>query len=241
MANDGGDTRTINLKGRTVVPGIVDNHNHIVLMGNRPGYHTPLENAYSIEDVQETYAERAEDIPDGAWITTIGGFHRNHLVPPSEAPRLPTLAELDEAVPDNPVYISEAFAGPSATNTLGKAFFESRGIPVGADGSIAAGFGASPTGQATFALRQTLLSFDERKRGTIDAIAYGLSLGVTTHIDEGAFQTAGDATDGPRTRTTTRCTSRSSPSTTTATSTPACGSTSSTWRPTRPRPGSSNG
>ena len=193
---DGGDTRTINLKGRTVVPGIIDNHNHIVLMGNRPGYHTPLENAYSIEDVQETYAERAEDIPDGAWITTIGGFHRNHLVPPSETPRLPTLAELDEAVPDNPVYISEAFAGPSVTNTLGKAFFESRGIPVGADGSIAAGFGASPTGQATFALRQTLLDFEQRKRGTIDAIAYGLSLGVTTHIDEGAFQTAGDATDG---------------------------------------------
>jgi predicted amidohydrolase YtcJ len=193
---DGGGTRTINLKGRTVVPGIIDNHNHIVLMGNRPGHHTPLENAYSIEDVQETYAARAEGIPEGAWITTIGGFHRNHLVPPSETPRLPTLAELDEAVPGNPVYISEAFAGPSTTNTLGKAFFESRGIPVGADGSIAAGFGASPTGQATFALRQTLLTFDERKRGTIDAIAYGLGLGVTTHIDEGAFQTAGDATDG---------------------------------------------
>jgi hypothetical protein len=192
----GGDARTINLKGRTVVPGIIDDHNHIVLMGNRPGYHTPLENAYSMEDVQETYAERAEDIPDGAWITTIGGFHRNHLVPPTEAPRLPTLAELDEAVPDNPAYISEAFAGPSATNSLGKAFFESRGIPVGADGSIAAGFGASPTGRATFALRQTLLDFDQRKRGTIDAIAYGLGLGVTTHIDEGAFQTAGDATDG---------------------------------------------
>ena len=51
-------------------------------------------------------------------------------MPPTETPRLPTLAELDEAVPDNPAYISEAFAGPSATNSLGKAFFESRGIPV---------------------------------------------------------------------------------------------------------------
>ena len=35
-----------------VVPGIIDNHNHIVLMGNRPGHHTPLENARSIADVQ---------------------------------------------------------------------------------------------------------------------------------------------------------------------------------------------
>ena len=40
--------RIIDLRGRTVVPGIIDNHNHIVLMGNRPGYHTPLENAASI-------------------------------------------------------------------------------------------------------------------------------------------------------------------------------------------------
>src|SRR4051794_27434141 len=31
-------TKTIDLKGRTVVPGLVDNHNHIVLLGLRPGY-----------------------------------------------------------------------------------------------------------------------------------------------------------------------------------------------------------
>jgi predicted amidohydrolase YtcJ len=167
-----------------------------VLMGNRPGYHTPLENASSITDVQETYAGRARQIPDGAWITTIGGFHRNHLVPPSETPRLPTLAELDEAVPDHPVYISESFAGPSTTNTLGRGFFVSQGIPVGEDGSIAAGFGGSPTGQATLALRQHLLTFAERKRGTRDAVAYGLGLGVTTHLDQGAFQATGTAADG---------------------------------------------
>ncbi|MBX6722810.1 MAG: amidohydrolase family protein [Dactylosporangium sp.] len=186
--------RVIDLRGRTVVPGIIDNHNHIVLMGNRPGHHTPLENAYSIADVQAIYRERAAKLPAGAWITTIGGFHRNHLVPPDQTPRLPTLAELDEAVPDHPVYISEGFSGPSTTNSLGKAFFESLGIPVGADGSIAAGSGA--TGRATLALRQTLLTFEERKRGAREAIAYGLSLGVTTHIDQGAFQATGTPADG---------------------------------------------
>jgi len=196
-ANPGPGSTVINLRGRTVVPGIIDNHNHIVLMGNRPGYHTPLENAYSIEDVQAIYAERAAGIPAGAWITTIGGFHRNHLVPPDQSPRLPTLAELDEAVPDNPVYISESFSGPSATNSLGKAFFEGLGIPVGADGSIAGGFGAgSPTGRATLALRQTLLDFEQRKRGAVDAMAYGLGLGVTTHLDQGAFQATGTPSDG---------------------------------------------
>ena len=79
--------RIIDLRGRTVVPGIIDNHNHIVLMGNRPGYHTPLENAFSIRDVQETLAARAKGIPRGGWITTIGGFHRNHFFPPGQMPR----------------------------------------------------------------------------------------------------------------------------------------------------------
>src|SRR5688572_6999225 len=192
----GRGARVIDLKGRTVVPGIIDNHNHIVLMGNRPGYHTPLENALSIRDVQETIAARAKGIPRGAWITTIGGFHRNHLVAPGEMPRLPTLAELDAAAPNNPVYLSESFFGPSATNTLGKKVFESQNppIPVGADGAIANG--APGTGRATLLLRQTTLNPAERRRGALDAMTYGLGLGVTTHLDQGAFQATGMPGDG---------------------------------------------
>src|SRR5881397_2803979 len=101
--HQGKGTQVINLQGRTVVPGIIDNHNHIVLMGNRPGYHTPLENASSIADVQETIAARAKAIPRGAWVTTIGGFHRNQFFPRGQNPRLPTRAELDMAAPDHPV------------------------------------------------------------------------------------------------------------------------------------------
>src|SRR4029077_14439042 len=89
----GADTKVIDLRGRTVVPGIIDNHNHFVLMGNRPGFHTPLENAYSIPDVQAIYAERAAGIPKDAWITTIGGFHSNHIYANPSDPtsgRLPT-------------------------------------------------------------------------------------------------------------------------------------------------------
>lgn len=188
--------RIIDLRGRTVIPGIIDNHNHIVLMGNRPGYHTPLENVSSIGDVQEIVAARAKSIPTGAWITTIGGFHRNQISAAFQTPRLPSLTELDAATPNNPVYISESFMGPSTTNSAGKAFFERQtpAIPVGDDGSIAVG--ASATGRATLILRQTLLTFEQRKRAALDAMAYGLGVGVTTHLDQGAFQVTNTPGDG---------------------------------------------
>ena len=44
------NVRTVNLQGKTMIPGIIDAHNHIVLVGNRPGWHTPLEHVFTIPD-----------------------------------------------------------------------------------------------------------------------------------------------------------------------------------------------
>src|SRR5262245_943184 len=40
LDHQGHHTRVIDLQGHTVVPGIIDNPNHIHLMGNRPSHHT---------------------------------------------------------------------------------------------------------------------------------------------------------------------------------------------------------
>jgi predicted amidohydrolase YtcJ len=183
-----GHAKLINLRGHTAIPGIIDNHNHLVLMGNRPGHHTPLESASSIADVARIYRDRARGVPAGEFITTIGGFHFNQF----REVRLPTLSELDSAVPSHPAYVSISFSGPSVTNSLGKAFFEQASVAVAADGSIAAG---TETGKATLALRRTL-TFEQRKRGVRDAMAYAASVGVTTHLDQGAFQATGTPSDG---------------------------------------------
>jgi predicted amidohydrolase YtcJ len=193
----GRETRVIDLRGRTVVPGIIDNHNHLVLMGNRPGYHTPLENANSIADVQQTYAARAKEIPVGAWITTIGGFHFNHIyaIPGNKASgRMPTLAELD--VVPNPVFMMISFTGQGATNTAGRDLLTREGVSVGNDGSIAGGFPSSECTKALHFLRQTLLNPAERRRSAVDAMNYAASLGVTTHLDQGAFQAVNSPLDG---------------------------------------------
>ncbi|KAI1130737.1 amidohydrolase family-domain-containing protein [Nemania abortiva] len=180
----------IDLEGHTATPGLIDCHNHIVLLGNRPGYHTPLENAYSIDDVLGTYQSRADEIPQGSFITTIGGFHPNQF---SER-RLPTLEELDQAVPGHPVFVSYSFAGPATTNSLGKAFFESLAEPplIGANGSISSG---ENNGKALLALRKQL-TFEDRKRGVHDAMEYAATVGVTTHLDQGGFPATGTPSDG---------------------------------------------
>ena len=196
LSGVGSNVRKIDLRGRTVVPGLVDTHNHIVLMGLRPGYHTPLENAYSIADVQATLAARRPVVPNGQWITTIGGFNPSQFT----ENRLPTLTELDAAVFDRPVYVQVGFAGPATTNTLGRAYFTSKGIPVGADGSIASGNGlvaTSPTQLALWELRQ-LQTFEDELRSTRDCMAYATMVGATTHLDQGAWPSlascgAGDA------------------------------------------------
>ncbi|HET9206628.1 MAG TPA: amidohydrolase family protein [Burkholderiaceae bacterium] len=174
-----GCRQVINLRGRTVTPGLVDNHNHIVLLGLRPGHHTPLESAASFADIAAIYRQRLARLPAGAFVTSIGGFNPVQFA----EKRLPTLAELDAISGSSPLYLQVAFIGPSTTNSAGKAFFASRGVPVGADGSIAAG---AATVAALNALR-AVQTFDDKKRGTRDAMAYAASLGVTTHFDMGGF------------------------------------------------------
>ncbi|MES2625200.1 MAG: amidohydrolase family protein [Pseudomonadota bacterium] len=188
-------TRTIDLKGRTVVPGLIDNHNHIVLLGLRPGHDTRLESAASIEDVLGLLQQRVAQIPAGEWITAIGGFDINQFVPPPGAPRFPTLAELDTVSPQHPLYIQQGFSGPGITNSLGKSFFTSKGIVVGDDGSIAGGPTPNPATQALFELNQ-LATLETQKRGTLDALRYAVSLGITTQLDQGGFESTDTAADG---------------------------------------------
>ena len=57
----GAGVRIIDLGGRTVVPGLVEPHIHIVSLSNRPGYHTILENTASIREIQEALAARRKD------------------------------------------------------------------------------------------------------------------------------------------------------------------------------------
>jgi predicted amidohydrolase YtcJ len=179
QSDDSPCMRKIDLRGRTAVPGLVDNHNHFLLLGLRPGHDTRLETAASIADVQAAIRTRTKTVKAGEFITAMGGWTPAQFA----ENRLPTLAELDAAAPNNPVLVFNSFTGPSTTNTLGRIFFTGKGVAVDATGNIAAN---APSLAALNALR-AIQTFDDKKQGTLDAMAYSASVGVTTNVDMGGF------------------------------------------------------
>jgi hypothetical protein len=155
----GSAARTIDLGGRTVVPGLFDAHAHYTRTGINPGYEARrIERAFSIAELQEAIATRAASVPPGAFITCIGGWNHTQLT----ENRRPTKAELDAAAPKHGVYISGTGGGTgSITNTVGSAFFARSGVAVDdATGAVAAA-------QAVGAL-QAVQTTEDKRRGTAD-------------------------------------------------------------------------
>ena len=104
----GPSTRMVDLAGKTVLPGINDCHMHAALFG---GIRPPLtvDCGYpavkSIEELKASVRARAADLKPGEWIKGAGwdeGYIAECLADPS---RHLTRWDLDEAAPDNPVYL----------------------------------------------------------------------------------------------------------------------------------------
>ena len=182
----GPGVRVINLEGRTVVPGIIESHTHFVSLANRPGYHVAQwELASNIAEVLELLAARRRDVPPGQFITAMGAGTPRMFA----ELRLPTLAEIDSAVPDRPVFLYQGGGGPARTNTLGKQFFESATAPlagpcvVGTDGSLTTVAGVNHANRALYHLR-IRQTFEDKKRSALDAQAFSASVGITAVLDQ---------------------------------------------------------
>src|SRR5438034_2800839 len=161
-------TRTIDLGGRTVVPGLIDNHNHIVLLGMRPGHDIRIETSISIAGVQATLRAKAATVPRGEFITTLGDWNAKQFA----EKRAPTLAELDAALPQHPYIMN---GSGTIVNSLAKKKFEERGIMVSPDGVI-----AGPGFLQALNILRAEQTFADMKRGTQEAMAYLNGFGLTT-------------------------------------------------------------
>jgi hypothetical protein len=97
LALGGPDTRVIDLAGRTVVPGLADNHFHG--LGGGPG--VDLSSARSLVDVEAAIRVRAAETPPGEVIVTNSNWHEGQLA----EQRLPLRDDLDRATDEHPVVV----------------------------------------------------------------------------------------------------------------------------------------
>ena len=170
-------TPSIDLGGRTVIPGLFDAHVHYTRAGVNPGHEARrIERAFSIAELQDAIARRSQSVPPGEFITCIGGWNHTQF---SEA-RRPTLAELNDAAPRHPVYLSGTGGGTGAlTNNLGLAFFQSKGVAADSTSGVVA------NANAAVAALQAAQTQEHRLRGTAALNAHANSLGLTGVINAG--------------------------------------------------------
>jgi predicted amidohydrolase YtcJ len=96
----GARSQRLDLGGKTVIPGIVDAHVHLVSLGTALRT-VNLVGTRSYDEVIERVAERAQTVPSGQWIRG-RGWDQNDW----PDTRFPTHEALTRAVPDHPVYLT---------------------------------------------------------------------------------------------------------------------------------------
>jgi predicted amidohydrolase YtcJ len=120
------DTRVNDLAGRTVVPGLIDNHNHFVRATEQWYRQVRWDEVTSRADALAMLRQRAADLPAGEWVVVLGGWIPEQFTD-SQSPF--TRAELDALLPGNPVYIQQGY-GRGFANSLA---LEQAGLVAGAE------------------------------------------------------------------------------------------------------------
>jgi len=192
----GKSTKTLDLKGKTMLPGINDTHCHISDWAlSRPPLMLDVRfpTVKSIADIVRMVAEKAVKVKPGEWILGEGwdeGYLEECLADPN---RKPSKEDLDKVTPHNPVVLTE-YSGHRAW--VSSKAFEMAGItkdtsnPVGGEIKKDPGTGEL-TGllyeKASMALRIVIPPWTEkqRKEALLHAMAELNSLGITSFTDAG--------------------------------------------------------
>lgn len=140
LAGDGAPT--IDLAGRTVLPGLIDAHGHMAGLGSFSLGRLDLSGARSFDELVEIVAEHARSRPKGEWI--LGGRWDHESWPSRE---LPTHEKLSAATPDNPVWLTrvDGHAGLANAAAMNRAEI-TRSTPDPPGGEIVRGPDGEPTG-----------------------------------------------------------------------------------------------
>ncbi|MEM6643163.1 MAG: amidohydrolase [Bacteroidota bacterium] len=111
----GENTNKVDLQGKTLIPGFVEGHAHIMGIGYNL-LNVDLRKARNYEEMIEMVAARADETPEGEWIIGRGWHQDKWMERPEMVQGFPTHDQLSQAVPDHPVFLKHASGHASMVN-----------------------------------------------------------------------------------------------------------------------------
>jgi predicted amidohydrolase YtcJ len=191
MKHAGPHTKTVDLRGKRVLPGLNDNHTHVVRGGLNFNMELRWDGIRSLADAMDMLRRQVAVTPAPQWVRVIGGFTEHQFV----EKRLPTIDEINAIAPDTPVFLlhlyDRALLNAAAVRAVG--FTRETKDPPG--GEITRDAAGNPTGlllakpnagilYATLA-KGPKLPFDYQVNSTRHFMRELNRLGVTAVIDAG--------------------------------------------------------
>src|ERR1700732_2597144 len=100
----GPNTKRVDLKGKSVVPGLIDNHAHYMRAGLTWAREVRLDDVDTRKEALELLRGKAKTLGPDEWLFTLGGWTRYQF---KDDKRAFTREELDQIAPNNPALLQE--------------------------------------------------------------------------------------------------------------------------------------
>jgi predicted amidohydrolase YtcJ len=187
----GSSTKIIDLKGRRVLPGLIDNHLHIIRGGLNFNMELRWDGIWSLADAMAMLKRQVAITPPPQWVRVVGGFTEHQFA----EKRLPTIEELNAVAPDTPVFLLHLYDRAVLNGAALRAVGYTKDTPEPPGGEIMRDARGNPTGlllakpnanilYATLA-KGPKLPFDYQVNSTRHFMRELNRLGVTGAIDAG--------------------------------------------------------
>ncbi len=142
MALAGPMTKIIDVGGRRVLPGLIDNHIHIIRGGLNFNLELRWDGVKSLADAMAMLKRQVDITPAPQWVRVVGGFTEHQFA----EKRLPTLEELNAVAPDTPVFILHLYDRALLNGAALRAVGYTRDTPEPPGGQILRDSAGNPTG-----------------------------------------------------------------------------------------------
>jgi predicted amidohydrolase YtcJ len=187
----GKETKLIDLKGRSALPGLIDNHLHLIRGGLNFNMELRWDGVRSLADAMAMLRRQIAITPPPQWVRVVGGFSEHQFA----EKRLPTIAEINAIAPETPVFLLHLYDRALLNGAALRACGYAKDTPEPLGGQITRDGAGEPTGLLlakpnAAILYSTLakgpkLPFDHQLNSTRHFMRELNRLGVTGAIDAG--------------------------------------------------------